>query len=180
MSATFVRPATPADAPAMAGIRIAGWRSTYRGHVSDEVLEGFDQERETARMAELLASPPEYTQLVAETADGTVVGYCMFGPDRDYEGLPVGEVYAIYVEPELKGQGHGGALLDAAVTRLRAAGLGELHVWALVGNELASGFYQRCGWVRDDLERPLDTLPDIDGDPVREERFTLPAGRPSA
>ena len=177
MSPPAVRPATPADAAALATVRIAGWRRAYRGLVADTVLDGFDLERETARMAAVLASPPEYSQLVAEGADGALAGYCMFGPDRDHEDLPVGEVYAIYVDPEVKGQGHGRALLEAAVTRLRTAGFGELHVWALVGNDEADGFYRRCGWVADDLVRPLDTLPDPAGRPVLETRFTLAAGR---
>jgi hypothetical protein len=36
----FLRPATPADAAAVAYVHVQAWRETYRGIMPDAVLEG--------------------------------------------------------------------------------------------------------------------------------------------
>jgi hypothetical protein len=40
---TGLRPATEADAPALADVFIAAWRAGYRGVVPDDVIDGLDR-----------------------------------------------------------------------------------------------------------------------------------------
>lgn len=171
-----VRRARPRDAAGMARVRIAAWRSAYRGIVADSVLDGLDLAQEATRFAARVGANPERTELVAVNGSGQVTGYCLAGPDRDAGEADVGEVYAIYVAPGSQRRGVGTALLSEAVQGLRGAGYHELHVWALTANTRAIRFYEAHGWRRDDTERELPQLPGPDGGPTPELRLTLEAG----
>jgi hypothetical protein len=48
MSGIAIRRARPADAPAIARVRIDSWRSTYRGIMPDAYLDGMQVEASTA------------------------------------------------------------------------------------------------------------------------------------
>jgi hypothetical protein len=42
--AHVIRPATPADAPALARVQAASWRGSYQGIVPDELLANLPQD----------------------------------------------------------------------------------------------------------------------------------------
>lgn len=92
---------------------------------------------------------------IAERA-GRPVGYALVelhqGPDDTW---PVGERYAelvsLSVEPGGRGQGIGGRLLDAVDDELEAAGVADLMVGVLAGNEDALRFYARRGLATGEL-----------------------------
>ncbi len=56
-----------------------------------------------------------------------------------------GLVWALFVDPEAEGQGHGGALLDALCAALRGAGLVQAHLTTGDGTRAAE-FYRRRLW----------------------------------
>src|SRR3954452_17423349 len=105
-----IRPASPDDALAIETIRVRGWRSAYR-HVfpaADLDAMPIDPERWRAR---LHVPPPGWTTVVCE--DGAaVVGFASAGASRDEDEL--GELYAIYVDPEAWPTGAGRSLMHAA------------------------------------------------------------------
>jgi ribosomal protein S18 acetylase RimI-like enzyme len=96
--------------------------------------------------------------LVAED-DGAVVAFAAIGPSRDEAG--VGEVYAIYADPEAWGRGIGRRLFDAAAAELREAGFAEATLWVLATNERARRFYERAGWQTDGAEKLDERLPAV-------------------
>ncbi|MFI8909795.1 GNAT family N-acetyltransferase [Streptomyces albidoflavus] len=70
--------------------------------------------------------------MVAVGADGQVVGWACCGPrdtPGDGPGAGEGEVYALYVRPDLLGRGVGRALLDAVHDEAAARGWGALVLW---------------------------------------------------
>ena len=83
------------------------------------------------------------------TRDEEVVGFVSFGKCRD-EGAPQsqGEVWALYVSPEVWGQGVGRALLDEAVRESQAAGYRVISLWVLSQNQRGLRFYEGCGFSR--------------------------------
>ena len=94
------RPATAADVPAIATVRIRSWQAAYRGAIPQDYLDSLDVDAEAARRADR----PLDGQYVAEL-NGAVVGWVHVGPYRVDEGEQVpgpscGEVSAISALPE--------------------------------------------------------------------------------
>jgi GNAT superfamily N-acetyltransferase len=143
-SPVHIRLASADDARAVETIRILGWRAAYRHVFPPADLDALpiDPERWRAR---LHVPPPGWTTFVAED-EGRVVGFASVGPSRDEDAM--GELYAIYVEPEAWSTGAGRALLAAAEEQLAReydAGL----LWVLEDNPRARRFYERAGWAPD-------------------------------
>ncbi|WP_208971682.1 GNAT family N-acetyltransferase [Kineococcus rubinsiae] len=141
-----VRPARPADAPAVAEVHVTGWQVGYRGLVEDAYLDALSVADRVGTWAQRLADGARV--LVAD--DGRVRGFATTGPVRD-DDVPAeaGEVYALYVHPKAWGRGVGGALLTAALDDLAARGHQGCVLWTLEGNARARGFYEHRGWVAD-------------------------------
>lgn len=143
------RPATPADVPAIAAVRIRSWQAAYRGSVPQDYLDALDVDAEITRRQDR----PLDGQHVAE-AEGTVVGWLHVGPYRADEGEEVpgpscGEVGAIYALPEFWGRGVGRGMLAYGLCELRRLGLSPVLLWVLVTNGRARRFYERAGFHAD-------------------------------
>ena len=143
----LVRDARPDDAFAVESIRVRGWQIAYRHVFPPDQLDAMrvDENRWRRRFIE----PQGWSTFVAEHGDD-VVGFATIGPSRDENGI--GELYAIYVDPEEWSQGAGGALLDAAEQRL-ALDFEEATLWVLTANARARRFYERAGWDTDGAEK---------------------------
>ena len=135
----MIRPATEADARALAEIQARGWRHAYADIVDPERMPTVEDQ--TPRwVAHLDAGGVVHVW----DQDGRVVGFATAGPGRD--DARVGELYAIYVDPQAQGAGVGSALLAAAEQSLRDAGHREAILWTFEANGLARAFYERHGW----------------------------------
>ena len=148
-----VRPAVPHDAAAIARLHIRSWQVGYRGQLPETLLDALDAdlERRTARWQHFISEAKAHgqVQLVAEV-DGRVVGFVTFGQSEDEPRDPsVGEVYAIYVDPDEWDRGYGRALFTAAVRGLADAGFGAAMLWVLETNARARRFYESAGWLTD-------------------------------
>jgi len=149
----IVRPATPADAERIEHIRIRGWQLAYRHVFPAAALDAL--ELDPARWRRRLEHPPPgWATLVAE-ARGRVVGFASTGPSRDEGGI--GELYAIYVDPDDWSRGTGRVLITAAEARL-AVEYGEATLWVLEENLRARGFYEAAGWRGDGGRQVVERL----------------------
>lgn len=79
-----------------------------------------------------------------------LVGYALVqvrpGPDDTWvTGSRMAELQTLSVSPETRGQGVGTMLLDRVDAELDAAGIGDLFIAALHGNDDAIRLYQRRG-----------------------------------
>jgi GNAT superfamily N-acetyltransferase len=152
-----IRIATAADAHAIETIRVRGWQSAYRHVFPAEDLDGLPIDSGRWRVR-LETPPPGWATFVAE-ADASVVGFASVGPSRDEDGI--GELYAIYVDPDAWSTGAGRALIERAEEQLRAE-YDSASLWVLEDNPRARTFYERAGWA-------------ADGDRKAEERFGVRA-----
>lgn len=141
---TRLRPALPADAPAILAVQAAGWDATYRGLLPDRVFPtagdagGIRWWREALTGGELLTR-------VAVTSSGKVVGFAAGGARRD-PNLPAdGEIHGLYVDPDHHRQGVGRRLFTALAHALAARGHRGLGLWVLTANGGAQAFYARLG-----------------------------------
>ncbi len=133
-----IRPEINDDIDAVVAMHIRTWQKAYRGMLPDEVLDHLDPVIWAQRRREHRANPGS-TSLVAEE-DGTIVGFVHFGPDR--EDPVLGEIYAIYVDPDRWGSGVGDRLMTRALDSLPHR---EVRLWVLEQNERALRFYRRYG-----------------------------------
>lgn len=155
-----VRPADAADAEGLARVRIASWRAAYRGIVPDAVLDGFDPVIEVETWRGRLAAASDVRLAVATIVDppagSRLVGFVATGPGRHAGEAGLGEVWAIYVDPDAQGRGVGSALMESAVGDLASRGFGEAILWVFEANSSARAFYERLGWTRDGAAKTFE------------------------
>jgi GNAT superfamily N-acetyltransferase len=173
-----VRPGIPDDAHDIVRINAAAWRRAYVGIVPDDVLDAIDIDRRAQRHRQRMAEEQTHRTLVAVDGERTV-GYVYFGPYRDGESLDqsVGEVGAIYVDPDSWGIGAGRLLMEAALDRLTGHGYAEIRLWVLEANDAARGFYAHLGFQPDGVRSTFPVRrPDGSVLDLKEVRYALGPG----
>jgi ribosomal protein S18 acetylase RimI-like enzyme len=151
-----VRPATPADAPAMGRLHVRAWQAAYRGHMPDAYLDGLRAEDRAAGWEQALGRRRDRGAILVADQAGQVTGFANVGPAEDPPGA--GELYAINVDPDHWGTGAGRALLQAAQAELARLGFDETVLWVLPANARARRFYELAGWVADGASRTAEVL----------------------
>jgi GNAT superfamily N-acetyltransferase len=144
----MVRDARPEDAAAIARAHTRSWQVAYAHAFPAEALAGISVERRTEWWAQQLAAPSQRVALLVAEVEGEVRGFASVGAARE-EREPLGELYAIYVDPDHWGAGLGRALIAEAEERLRAAGFAEAILWVLEDNPRTRRFYEAAGWTHD-------------------------------
>lgn len=165
--ATYIRPAGPADAEAIARIQQASWEKTYAGLLPTEVIERVAEVWNADAMLRALQQLDDRrVVLVADRAPGRVAGFVTCGPQRGPTPGYGAEIYALYVNDADTRQGLGKALMAAAARTMAARSYGSILVWALDTNKGACRFYERLEGT------PLGTRPvTVYGARVREAGY---------
>lgn len=166
MTAGFVRAARSADAPGLAQVQVASWRSTLAGVVPDEVLAELTSSRAlaawTSRWQEAISNPPtaKHRVHIAVEAPGTpsILGFAAAGPATDEDRWPGtdGELYELHVLPALTEHGHDGRLLHAVADSLSEDGFHTAITWALSADSSRLEFLLAAGWAQDGSQSNLD------------------------
>ena len=152
------RAATVRDAPTIAEVHVASWRTTYKGLLPDELLAGLSvaaREEQWRRQAQEAGGATGGVLIVVEepTFDDResgalpIVGFASGGPEREPGSGYDGELYAIYLLEEHQGRGVGRELVRRMAASLSEHGITSMRVWVLTGNP-AEGFYRRMGGER--------------------------------
>ncbi|HEX4212296.1 MAG TPA: GNAT family N-acetyltransferase [Candidatus Dormibacteraeota bacterium] len=150
----MIRPARPADAPAMARIFVRAWRRAYPGVVDDTVLEALDEERMTVHFQRLIELPEERSRVLLALRRGRPSGFTRFG--RDPDEAASGHVFSLYVSPSAAGQGVGRTLLEEALAELGEGGHRVVTLWVFEANGRARGLYEGLGFRADGGRRVED------------------------
>jgi ribosomal protein S18 acetylase RimI-like enzyme len=144
----IVRPATPADIPALARLG------------SDSFIAKFGQMYQPQDLATFLGEAFSEAAIAAELAnrerlyhlaelDGKLAGYCKLslvcGWPEFARGSKVVELKQLYTDPERTGKGIGAALMDWALGEARGRGADEMQLSVWSGNFGAQKFYARYG-----------------------------------
>jgi len=159
-ASTTIRPATPADMPAIGRL----------GALLVREHHDFDPQRFIAAMPGVekgygsylgsQLSEPNVVILVAER-EGKVIGYSYSGIEgTDYMALrgPAGAMYDIVVDPEYRQQGVGRMLVDATLDALKSHGVPRVVLSTAEKNTSAQRLFDRAGFRRTMIEmtRELD------------------------
>ena len=151
-----VRTALPADAEAIADLKVRSWRAAYAALLPAYLLDELDPAEEAFAWREYIGAKPLEDRLWV-AVDNHIRGFARTGPSP-YPDLPQGsaEVHGLYVDPERIGTGVGRLLLEYALTDLQARGFGTATLWHFVGNERAGRFYETAGFLADGAIRSSD------------------------
>ena len=153
-----VRPARVEDAVAMARMHMQSWQETYRGLMSDHVLDDPGLVAARERFWTTVLSDERYraSRAVLAERDGAVIGVALAGPAEDPESVGVTHLYVLYVLAAEHGSGAGSALLNAVLPPQEPATL-----WVADPNPRAQAFYRKHGFVADGTEQVDDGLREI-------------------
>ncbi|MGQ3051719.1 MAG: GNAT family N-acetyltransferase [Roseateles sp.] len=124
-----LRQATCDDTAELWRVRYAVTENTLTpGRIGDDELHAYLQDYGRGWVIELEPAP-----------NPKIAGFAI-GDARD------GNIWAMFVDPALHGQGHGRVLHDVMVDWLFAQGLTRLHLGTQPGSR-AEAFYRRAGWT---------------------------------
>lgn len=161
-----IRAATAADVDQIAQINVATWQSTYRGVVSDDVLDRMSVEECRTRWLEIIREADDTAaQVLVAEQNHAVAGYCGFGPNRDVDPVHDAELRAVYVSPAVQRAGIGRLMFDAATRSLHGAGFKSMLVWVLTENPCRKFYEAMSGRPAGDREIT------IGGDVVAESAY---------
>ena len=139
-----IRTARLQDIHGMAEAYVASWRDSYPHLVPDSYLLSMSVEHEATAPRRRMAAVGNGTLLVAESANGRIVGLAEAGPIRHKLGDFNGELFVLYIHPDAMGKGIGIALFQAARHHLSQQSLNTFVAWVLSGNP-ARWFYESQG-----------------------------------
>jgi ribosomal protein S18 acetylase RimI-like enzyme len=153
-----VRPARIEDVPAMARVHVRSWQQTYRGLMSDAILDdpSFVSRRE--RLWTAVLSDERYAEHRAAVAEycGQVIGIAWAGPPTDDDSSLTAHLYVLYLLDDHHGSGAGTELLDAVIGQTESASL-----WVADPNPRAQAFYRKHGFRPDGTDRVEDGVREI-------------------
>lgn len=153
----ILRPATPADAPALAALGRAAFVAKFGHLYSAENLSRFLDESHSPAAVALEIADPGMVVHVAEQ-DGALVGMCKLklvstlkdqaAEQQECPALRPLEIKQLYTAPDRTGMGIGKALMDWAMDfgRNHDADEVQLSVWS--ENHDAQRFYARYGFTK--------------------------------
>ena len=145
-SSLIVRQARVQDVTQMARVHVRCWQETYRGLMSDAVLDdpGFPAARERMWTAYLTDDRYRQNRAAVAVRDDELVGIAMSGPPEDVMAAWTRQLYVLYVHAADHGTGAGRALLEAVVDPAERAAL-----WVADPNPRAQAFYRKHGFDPD-------------------------------
>ena len=140
-----LRPATAADAPAIAALHTESWRDAYAAILDPAFLAGpIEADRLELWRRRMSAAEAHQLVQVAQDEAGEVVGFiCAFHEPQGEWGSHVDN---LHVSPKMRGLGVGEQLLRAAAALLASRGVDNgLHLWVFEDNRAGLRFYERLG-----------------------------------
>ncbi len=137
----IIRDAAEADLPAL--------RDIFNDAVLNTTAIWMDNVVDLANRQAWFAARAQqgYPILVAENADGEVVGYASFGDWRPFDGFCHTVEHSVYIRADQRGKGLGPQLLTALIERAKTC---DKHVMVAAiesGNAASIGLHQRLGFA---------------------------------
>jgi len=162
----FVRAARESDAPGLARVQVASWRTAFAELVPDAVLAELASEQAVGQFTErwraAISAPPTGKHrvhvAVEKPGDPEILGFAAAGPATDEDLWPGtdGELYEMHVMPAVADEGHDQRLLNAVADTLAEDGFSTGYTWVLSKDEARIGFLEAAGWAPDGSRSNLD------------------------
>ena len=105
------------------------------------------------------ADHPDRIMAVAVDESGRFVGMASGGPA--WEGLDGAGLFGMWVDPAVRGQGIGEALIGVIASWAQASGYERIGLGVTIGNDVAAHLYERLGFEDTGLRYPLRAGTDL-------------------
>jgi GNAT superfamily N-acetyltransferase len=150
--AVEIRTATEVDLDSIAQVLVDTWRTTFRGLLSAEFLDGMSYAYQRDRHRRTMRRERVVYFVATDVRSKQVIGFANGGPNREPEYQYPGELYALYVLQAYQGRGIGSRLFRSLGNELLQLSLSPMLIWVLVNNPNRD-FYRRAGG-REIVTRP--------------------------
>lgn len=138
-----IRRAIKGDITGIAKVHADSWKTTYKGIFPDEILENITYEQREKQWKNIFQQEDNYQfRFVAETFDGTIIGFIDGGVERSGAYNCDGELYAIYILQTYQGMKIGQKLFQALLSECRINDMQSLLVWVVTNNP-SKKFYEK-------------------------------------
>ncbi len=145
-----IRIATEYDAYNIARIHVGGWQSAYKGIIPDDFLSQMNVETFTGKWLRNINE--ERSKVFVAEKGGEMFGFISGGTGVDELSFYESEVYALYVDSDMRSKGIGNALLRAFFRSQLELGFSNCAMWVLKENSYRR-FCQKMGGETTDIKR---------------------------
>ena len=156
----MIRRAVIEDASRIAEIHVFGWRSAYRGLISDEILFNILVSKRTESFRKAISENIEETYVFDE--DGIIKAFMTVGKSRNDDKNDAFELWGLYVEPLLKRQGIGTAMMNYCEKCAIERKYKDIILWVFKRNENSIMFYEKMGYQKEGKEEMIDRFNEIE------------------
>ena len=149
-----IRKVVPTDVYPITEVHVKTWQHAYKGQLPDEYLANLSIEKRADNWRKTLENPNSgITTFIAESQNN-ILGFCNVGPNTDVTlSKNVGELYAIYVDPDVQSQGIGSKLMSTGLEMLKTQGYIQATLWVLISNNKTREWYEKKGWKIEGKEK---------------------------
>jgi GNAT superfamily N-acetyltransferase len=120
----------------VARVHVRSWQVAYQGLIAQDCIDGLRPEEKASRYTfDRTGSEAPATLIAVENE--VICGFVTTGPSQDSDLPDVGELWAIYVDPQYWGKVVGRLLVTAGRDQMRRDGAREALLWVFAGNHRA-------------------------------------------
>ena len=141
----MIRKATCLDSTYIANLIISGWKTAYKGLIDDTFLNNMPEDSIKNRWLQTVKNQNSSDNVYVCEEDNKILGVIRFGDPVDSNSKFDSEVLALYVEPNLKGNGIGTKLLNFAKEYFIKNNKTNMVIWCLNNNIPSMKFYEKRG-----------------------------------
>lgn len=151
----MIRRAVVEDAGRIAEIHVFGWRSAYRGIVSDSYLFGKTSVgKRIESLSRTLSENIEETYVFEE--ESIVKAFMTIGASRNQDKKNAFELWSIYVDPLLTGKGIGTQMIHYCEDCAKNRAYQENILWVFKDNIKTRKLYENLGYRFDGSELTIE------------------------
>jgi GNAT superfamily N-acetyltransferase len=144
----MIRKATADDFKGIARVHVDCMHASYNGLFTEEIIDKFTYTDREKRWQKDLPNSIKGGSMnfVAMDEKGDIVGFALAGTMRDprLRMRYTGEIYGIYVHPEVQGQGFGKKLFETVTEHLASLHHSKIALWTFK-NHQSYHFFEHLG-----------------------------------
>jgi len=157
----MIRRATYDDSTRLGEIHIFGWRSAYRGIISDEYLfSKLSVPKRIAAFQKAIDGNEDETYIYDD--NGIIKGFMTIGKCRNEDKKNCFELWGIYIDPCFKRNGIGRQLISFCEQEAVKREFKENVLWVFKNNISSRRFYEAMGYIEDGKEQEIESFKAIE------------------